>query len=117
MVATDHGGASRVHELSPFRTGDSEGQLDELLDWMERRLMLGGASMSGLAARWGHLTRPHVLGGALALSSSPWFGDRRLLELASQAQRPARTRVYVDAGARVAGVPVALREGTPSTAA
>lgn len=83
VVAIDHGGASRVHELSPFRTGDSEGRLDELVDWRVRRLMLGGASMGGLAALWGLLTRPHVFGGALALSPCLRFGDRRLLEVAS----------------------------------
>lgn len=39
VVAIDLGGGSRLHELSPFRTGHGEGRLDELLDWMERRLM------------------------------------------------------------------------------
>lgn len=117
VVALDHGGPSRLHELSPFRTGDSEGRLDELLDFVERRLMpkvarqfklstrpedvtIGGSSMGGLAALYAHLTRPHRFGAALAMSPSIWFADRKLLELAANTTRPGASRVYVDAGAR-----------------
>jgi predicted alpha/beta superfamily hydrolase len=124
VVGLDHGGQARLHELSPFRAADSDGRLDELLDWMERRLMpmvarrwkvstrpedvaIGGSSMGGLASLYAHLTRPHRFGAALAMSPSLWFGDGRLLELATRASRPQQTRIYVDGGAREDGGSVA----------
>ena len=124
VVGLDHGGRARLHELSPFRAADSDGRLDELLDWMERRLMpmvarrwkvstdprevtIGGSSMGGLAALHAHLTRPHRFGAALAMSPSIWFGDGKLLERAANAIRPAFSRIYVDGGAREDGGSVA----------
>lgn len=120
IVALDHGGPSRLHELSPFAAAESDGRLDELLDWMEKRLMpmvarrfklrtdppgvaIGGSSMGGLAALHALLTRPHRFGAALAMSPSIWFAERKLLEIAERAQLPGSSRLYVDGGAKEDG--------------
>ncbi len=119
VVGVDHGGAERIHELSPWAAHGSRGQLDLLLDWMVDRLLprlrsdfstgagpaattIGGSSMGGLAALYAHLHRPDVFGGAMAMSPSLWFAQRRMLEWLQHVAIPWTSRIYLDAGAKEA---------------
>lgn len=117
VIAVDHGGAARIDELGPWRDGERGGKLDALLDLVEGQVLplaakelrlahgrgahtIGGSSMGGLAALYAHLTRPHVFGGALAMSPSIFFARRRMIELVQTAPAPpSRSAIYVDAGA------------------
>lgn len=119
VVGIDHGGVDRIHELSPWPAHGSRGQLDPLLAWVTGSLLprlradfsagagpastvIGGSSMGGLAALHAHFTRPDAFGGALVMSPSLWFGQRRMLDWLRSAPVPWTSRVYLDAGAREA---------------
>jgi enterochelin esterase-like enzyme len=118
VVALDHGGSSRLDELSPFSTGDCQGRAEDTLRWLERRLMpkierrfpvrrgpehtaIGGSSMGGLASLYIHFRRPNRFGAVMALSPSLWFADRAFLGWLDQKARLApHSRVYLDGGIR-----------------
>jgi enterochelin esterase-like enzyme len=117
VVAIDHGGAARIDELGPFSVGTKGGRTDALVDWMASSLVpmvrgrfnvvggavggcVGGSSMGGLAALYAHHRSPEVFGGALCLSPSLWFGQRRIFNFVGSRPRPAISRVYLDCGAR-----------------
>jgi predicted alpha/beta superfamily hydrolase len=117
ILGIDHGGASRIEELSPFLWEGKPGRISALLDWITGTLMpvlgaelnlksgphgavVGGSSMGGLAALWSHFHYAHAFGGALALSPSLWLADRAIFaDLAAQPD-PAVSRIYLDMGAR-----------------
>lgn len=117
VVGIDHGGPDRLHELSPFACKDSRGQLDELLGWIRRELVplvrrrfgtsedpaaniIAGSSMGGLAATCAHFRMPELFGGAIAMSPSYWFAGRSIFDWVAQQPKPARSRLYLDAGAK-----------------
>jgi enterochelin esterase-like enzyme len=115
VAAVDHGGADRLAELSPWHVGGREGRaetflhalLHDLIPALQRAygtipgthgLALGGSSLGGLAALFGHLRFPEHVGGAIALSPSLWVGGGELLRFAGARPRPWTSRVYLDAG-------------------
>jgi predicted alpha/beta superfamily hydrolase len=116
VLGVDHAGADRIDELG----APSNPRLDRLLDWIVDRVLptahaklslgygpsmhfLGGSSMGGLAALYGHFRRPEVFGGALAQSPSLWFKSRGVIEFVGAQPNPYRSRVYLDCGRGEAG--------------
>jgi enterochelin esterase-like enzyme len=117
VVAVDHGGELRIHELSPFAHGGVAGRLDSLLDWLTGSLMprlgsqlpliggpvgavIGGSSMGGLAAFYAHLHAPQSFGGALAMSPSFWLSHGEIVRWAAAQPAPEVSRIYLDCGVR-----------------
>jgi predicted alpha/beta superfamily hydrolase len=120
VVGIPHGGERRIDELVPLKMQQGGGQLPAFLDWVvatvvpevQRRYrtvpgplgtVLGGSSLGGLAALWGHLHHPEAFGGALALSPSLWVAGRAMLKEAQTLARPAVSRIYLDCGGLEAG--------------
>jgi|GEM_PF-121161 len=117
VVGIDHGGAERIHELSPFPVEEEAGKLETLLDWITGHLMpaleaelklipgpqgavIGGSSMGGLAAFWSHFHHPEAFGGALAMSPSFWLANQAIFADIAARSLPAVSRLYLDAGAK-----------------
>ena len=118
VVAIDHGGEARIDELVPWKGKSGRGgDLDRLLDGVagvlvpeiHRRwhvlpgavgLCLGGSSLGGLAALYGHFRAPDVFGGALAMSPSLWVADRKIFPFVEARPKPKFTRIYLDCGVR-----------------
>jgi enterochelin esterase-like enzyme len=120
IVAIDHGHDARIDELAPFRHGARGGGADDFVGWIAgtlvpaaraalhlspeaRDTILGGSSLGGLAALYGHYRFPEVFGGALSMSPSLWFGRDEVFEFVSRQRLPWASRVYLDAGAREGG--------------
>lgn len=120
IVGVDHGHEHRISELSPFDFGKVRGSLEPLLSWLvgwllprlrqehrlssdRSRVVVGGSSLGGLAALYAALRHPSVFGGALAMSPSLWVAGGAFLRWAPDHARGARSRIYLDAGAREAG--------------
>lgn len=116
IVGIDHGGVHRNRELSPFRTR-SRGQAAHLVRWIARDLAprirrdfgvrtdpagtaIGGSSLGGLAALYAHFLRPDVFGAALCMSPSLWYARGKIHGWLKDRDRPHRSRIYIDAGAR-----------------
>lgn len=57
--------------------------------------------MGGLAATCAHFRMPELFGGAIAMSPSYWFAGRSIFDWMANQQKPARSRLYLDAGAKV----------------
>lgn len=119
VIAIDHGNERRLSELSFRATSFGPPKLDPLVDWIADQLtaaarrqfsvtegvsqvLLGGSSMGGLAALYGHMRRPEVFGGALAMSPSLFMANRAIFDEAARLPRPWVSRVYLDAGKREA---------------
>lgn len=117
VAAVDHGGSARIAELSAWPTRGGEGRAEAFLGWLTRELVpdlqgrfgtlrgpagvaLGGSSLGGLAALYGHYRYPETVGGALAFSPSLWIGGGAPLRFLEQTPRPWTSRIYLDAGAR-----------------
>ncbi len=115
VVAVDHGGVSRIDELSPFSNGKQGGREDALLDVIASQILpavhtrfdvqawfhtIGGSSMGGLAALYAHFRLPEVFPAALCMSPSIWFGKNRLFDFIARQPTPRLSRVYLDCGAR-----------------
>jgi predicted alpha/beta superfamily hydrolase len=120
VVGIPHGGERRIDELVPWKMQHGGGQLPPFLDWVvstvvpevQRRYrilpgplgaVLGGSSLGGLAALWGHLHHAEVFGGALAVSPSLWVAARAAFKDAHHLPRPVVSRIYLDCGGREAG--------------
>jgi predicted alpha/beta superfamily hydrolase len=116
-VAIDHGGLTRIRELSPFEFEGEPGQAPLFLDWLTGSLMpaltaelnlvpgppgavIGGSSMGGLCALWSHFHYPHAFGGALVMSPSFWVADQAIFADIGDQPTPGLSRIYLDAGAR-----------------
>jgi predicted alpha/beta superfamily hydrolase len=119
VVCIPHGGERRVDELVPWKMAQGGGHLRSFLEWViftvvpetQRRYgtvpgpvgaVLGGSSLGGLAALWGHLHHPETFGGALCLSPSLWVDGRAIFKEAQPFRRPEVSRVYLDCGGREA---------------
>ena len=117
VVAVDHGGEQRIHELSPFEHAGKAGRLDSFLDWLTGSLIprlgaqlpliggpvgavIGGSSMGGLAALYAHLHAPGTFGGALVMSPAFWLGDGEIVRWAAAQATPEVSRIYLDCGVR-----------------
>lgn len=117
VVGIDHGGQTRIDELSPFGAEVRAGSLDVLLDWLAGSLIprlaaalpllggpvgavVGGSSMGGLAALYAHFRRPRDFGGALAMSPSFWLGDGEILRWVAAQPVPEMSRIYLDCGVK-----------------
>ncbi|HEX7181464.1 MAG TPA: alpha/beta hydrolase-fold protein [Thermoanaerobaculia bacterium] len=117
VIGIDHGGESRIVELSPFQFDGKPGQIHDLLDWLTGTLMpaltaelnlhpaplgavIGGSSMGGLAAFWSHFHYPHAFGGALVMSPSFWVANQAIFEDIADLPTPEPSRIYLDMGAK-----------------
>jgi predicted alpha/beta superfamily hydrolase len=115
VVAIDHGGVDRIHELTPFAERGADGRLDALVAFMRDRLtrdvvdrfsiprdpsrwIIGGSSMGGLAALYTHFALPEVFGAALSMSPALWFAKRRIFGWVESQPRPWSSRIYIDCG-------------------
>jgi predicted alpha/beta superfamily hydrolase len=120
IVGIEHGGEERIRELSPWPTRHGPGGADALLGWICGELVpglagelglsrgpentfLGGSSMGGLCALYGHFARPETFGGALSMSPSLWLDGGRIFEDIGARSRPWTSILYLDAGAQEAG--------------
>ena len=116
-IGIDHGGETRIQELSPFNYEDEPGRLDSFLEWIVGTLLprlgeelplvtgalgtiAGGSSMGGLAALYTHLHYPEAFGGALAMSPSLWLSDGEIQRWIPRQPRPDVSRIYLDCGVR-----------------
>lgn len=119
VVGIPHGGERRVDELVPWKISQGGGQLQAFLAWVVSTVVplahqvygtrtgplgavLGGSSLGGLAALWGHLHYPDTFGGALCLSPSLWVAGRAVFKDAHAFRRPAVSRIYLDCGGKEA---------------
>lgn len=119
VVGIPHGGERRVDELVPWKMSQGGGQLPAFLAWVISTVLpeahqvygtvpgplgavLGGSSLGGLAALWGHLKHPEAFGGALCLSPSLWVAGRAVFKEAQAFQRPEVSRIYLDCGGKEA---------------
>lgn len=117
VIGIDHGGTSRIGELSPFPWEGNQGRSALFLDWVTGTLMpaleaefklhpgpfgavIGGSSMGGLAALWSHFHYPHSFGGALVLSPSLWLANQAIFADLREQPDPELSRIYLDMGAR-----------------
>jgi predicted alpha/beta superfamily hydrolase len=118
IIGIDHGGTSRIDELSPFEWKSGRpGQISVLLDWLTGTLMpalqeelnlrgvplgavIGGSSMGGLAALWSHFHYSQAFGGALVLSPSLWLANQAIFADIAAQPDPALSRIYLDMGGR-----------------
>lgn len=122
VVAIATHASSRADHYVPMRThfGSSEfgGHGDTYLDLLEHEVLgalrhrlpgvhlsdapqdrvLVGSSIGGFAALYGALRRPHVFGGAIALSPSAWIDDGWLTRLAQDAPDLGTARIAADVG-------------------
>ena len=115
VLGIDNGGGERLHEMAPWAAHGSRGEADRFLAGVERAIAevrrrvhviggavgcaVGGSSLGGLLSLYAHFSRPDLFGGALAMSPSIWFQQRRLLDWLGQQSTPMFSRVYLDAGA------------------
>jgi len=119
VVGISHGGERRVDELVPWRMPRGGGHLASFLAWVVTRVVpeaqarygtvpgplgavLGGSSLGGLAALWGHFHHPDTFGGALCISPSLWAANRAIFQDARAFRRPAVSRIYLDCGGKEA---------------
>ena len=115
VVGVEHGGEDRLGELAPWRVHGQAGRAEEFTAWLAHDLvprlrrrypiiegpvgvLVGGASMGGLAALYAHLRWPNVFGGALAMSPSLWVGGRAFVDFIRRVERPAISQIYLDGG-------------------
>ncbi len=123
LVGLANGGEKRMDELTPWkdrRHGGAGGGAARFIDWIADRLVprvrdgfaitpgpegvfIGGSSLGGLASLYAHHRRPDVFGGALCMSSSLFWSDRRIFDWLEKQPVPERSRLYLDCGAREAG--------------
>jgi enterochelin esterase-like enzyme len=143
VVGLDHGHHARLVELSPFPVMGQKGRAEAFLSWVAHTLvpriraryaviegpagiLLGGASLGGLAATYAHFRWPEVFGGALAMSPSFWVHDDAIEGFLARRPLPAISQLYFDGGKneskgglapRIRRVGKQLKErGLPSTA-
>ncbi|HKV07992.1 MAG TPA: alpha/beta hydrolase-fold protein [Thermoanaerobaculia bacterium] len=117
VIGIDHGGESRISELSPFEFDGKPGQADLFLDWVTGTLMpalaaelnlipgpagavIGGSSMGGLGSFYAHFRHPEAFGGALVMSPSFWLADEAIFDQVAGMPTPGISRLYLDGGTR-----------------
>lgn len=115
IVGLDHGNHARLVELSPFHVMGQKGRAEDFLGWVTHTLvprirshyaviegpagiLLGGASLGGLAATYAHFRWPEVVGGALAMSPSFWVHDDAIEGFLESRPLPALSQLYFDGG-------------------
>jgi predicted alpha/beta superfamily hydrolase len=117
IVAIEHGGEDRVHELSPYdnpKLGKGLGAsflrfitdtLKPLVDAKYRtrpdRLNtgLGGSSVGGLLSLYAGLMFPHIFGRLMIFSPSLWISERAYYDTIHFFE-PFETRIYLYAGGK-----------------
>lgn len=106
VVGLDNGGSRRIHELWAGLDELLECVLDHVIPQVQDRWevapawVVGGASMGGLAAFAAHLRHPDVFRAALCMSPAFWATGRGIFDELDARGTPARSQVYIDAGAR-----------------
>jgi predicted alpha/beta superfamily hydrolase len=117
VIGIDHGNEDRLRELAPFDWEGGTGGAEAYLGWVAGSLVpaltaelnlvpgpigavLGGSSMGGLGALYGHFRYPGTFGGALVMSPSFWLSDQAIFETIADLPDPEVSRVYLDAGAK-----------------
>ena len=116
VVALDHGHHHRNRELWTDLDAVLDLVIHQLLPAVRERwalqgpVVLGGASLGGLAALAGHLRHPGIFGGALCISPSFWYHHGAIFRELPAAP-PPDARIYVDVGKREGSLmyPLALR--------
>lgn len=111
VVGVGNGGSHRVRELGRDVDAFVAAVAEQLVPRVEGVIhgrgprVIGGASLGGLGALHAWLAHPEVFGGAMVMSPSLWFEDRRLVRALEAGHRspPPNGRIYVDAGARERG--------------
>jgi predicted alpha/beta superfamily hydrolase len=107
VVGIDNGGMRRMDELGTHADRFLAGIAEDLVPRLRARfdvssLVIGGASLGGLAALQAWLTLP-MFDSALVMSPSLWYGRRALLRNVEHVPLRRTGRLYVDAGARERG--------------
>ncbi len=106
VVALDHGGTARIHELWRGLDPLLACVIHELLPAVAARLpvepgcVVGGASMGGLASLVALMRHPEVFHAALCMSPSFWLAQPDVFAEVRSRPIPARARVYIDVGGR-----------------
>ena len=116
VVALHHGHHHRNRELWTDLEALLALILHQLLPAVRERwvvegpIVLGGASLGGLAALSGHFRHPDVFGGALCMSPSFWYDQGAIFRELPRSPFPG-SRIYIDMGLREgrAMLPMALR--------
>lgn len=109
VVAVDHGGLARIHELwrglAPFLAFVGHEVLPAVrARWETEPLtVIGGSSMGGLAAFAAHLRDPVTWNRALVMSPSLWVDEGALFREFERSPLPSPSRIYLDVGAREGG--------------
>ncbi len=120
VVGIPHGGERRIDELVPWKMAQGGGHLASFLAWVMAKVVpeaqarygtvpgpvgtvLGGSSLGGLAALWGHVHHSETFGGALCLSPSVWVASRAIFKDVAAFRPPAVSRIYLDCGGKEAG--------------
>lgn len=123
IVGIDHGGDRRISELLPFAFRPHAARFGGFLDWITSRLLprlrrdfavtrdarkivIGGASLGGIAALHAQLTLPDHFGGCIAMSPSLWVARGRMFRWMEGRTIPTDKRLYLDAGGKE--VPIML---------
>jgi enterochelin esterase-like enzyme len=129
IAAVYHGGAQRVYEYTPARSGKLGGGglalharmvVEELLPFLRARYRLapqarhtglGGSSLGGLATLWIGLEHPESFGKLAVMSPSAWWGGRQIVKKVQAIQDPRRPRLWLDVGTEEGTAPfAALRD-------
>lgn len=115
VIGIDHGGPSRIQELSAWPTPAGPPLVDAMLGWIKRHLIphlrshvrlhygpqhwvVGGSSMGGLASLYAHFRHHSLFGGVLAMSPSLFVNAGGLFDFVAHQPRPHPSRIYLDAG-------------------
>jgi predicted alpha/beta superfamily hydrolase len=117
VVAIDHGGDDRIHELSPYsnpKLGKGQGELflrfitETLKPYVDTKYRtqpgrlstgIGGSSVGGLLSLYAALMFPQTFGRLMIFSPSLWISQRVFFDVIHFFE-PFQTRMYLYAGAK-----------------
>jgi predicted alpha/beta superfamily hydrolase len=122
IVAIDHAGDARGHELTPtfdarYKAGGRGADyarmlIDELKPYIDAQYRtrpereatgVGGASLGGLISLYLGITHPEVFGRLALLSPSLWWDKRRLLMQVRAMEAKMPLRIWLDIGMQEGG--------------
>ncbi|MGC8728419.1 MAG: alpha/beta hydrolase [Elusimicrobiales bacterium] len=121
VVGVDNGGAERLSEYTPWKDlryggGGADEYLKNLKDYLmpeiNRRYrtktgpentFIGGSSLGGLLSAYAVFAYPQIWGGALSMSPSYWWADKKFLDWFSSVKKPDNIVFYQDIGNKEGG--------------